>query len=92
VFKCVKYHINRSEEQATLKNSNYYIKARVTSEKNYLPNSPVSHDFTYYYQFTINGVVYKASSGASKDLAIGDSILVRYVKTNPNLNEPASHH
>ncbi|PWJ31713.1 hypothetical protein BC781_1231 [Sediminitomix flava] len=61
------------------------IKAIIVNEKNYFGNSPVSHEFSYSYQFIVNNKKFRSNSRDS-DLNIGDSICVEYSKTYPNFN------
>ena len=66
------------------------IKAVIINEKNYFGNSPVSHEFAYSYFFKIGDMVYKGNSLESK-LKVGDTILVRYLASNPKMNEPVNY-
>ncbi|QNH60578.1 hypothetical protein [Hymenobacter sediminicola] len=61
--------------------------ARITNEKEFLGNSPVSHQFYYKYSFAVNSQTY---SGDSRDPGKqpGDTILIRYVVEKPEINEP----
>lgn len=57
-------------------------KAVIVNEENYLGNSPVSHTFSYSYEFIANGKIYREDSRNEK-LKIGDSVLVEYVNSFP---------
>ncbi len=48
-------------------------------------NSPVSHEYTYSYQFIVNGKAYTGNSHDSK-LRIGDSVEIEYAKSAPSHN------
>lgn len=56
-------------------------------DKNYLGNSPVSHEYTYSYQFNADGKLYTGDSNDPK-LVVGDTINVRYVIGWPSINDP----
>ena len=62
-------------------------KAVIIDEKNYLPNSDVSFDFTYSYCFVVDGKLYKENSH-NESLKVGDTILVEYAPSYPNFNRP----
>lgn len=66
------------------------VKAFIINEKNYFGNTPVSHEFSYSYSFKIDDKIYKGDSMESK-FNVGDSIIVRYLKSNPSLNESVSY-
>lgn len=68
-------------------NSKSIVKAIVVDERDYLPNSPVLHEFYYEYLFTVNRAVFKGST-KSHDYKPGDSIMVEYVIQNPQYNRP----
>lgn len=54
-------------------------------------HSPVSQEFSYSYLFEIGNKIYKGNSMESK-FNIGDTILVRYLKSNPSINEPVGYY
>ncbi|QKJ31239.1 hypothetical protein HQ865_16235 [Mucilaginibacter mali] len=81
---------NGSTADQLLASGSRSTKAVIIDEKNYLPNSPVSHSFFYYYQFMLNGKTYKGCSG-DHNLKPGDSILIKYAPANPDVNTPASY-
>jgi hypothetical protein len=58
----------------------------VIDEKNFTGHSPVKHQFFYSYQFLIKGKAYKGNTNNSK-FDVGDSVFVRYAKSNPSFNE-----
>ncbi len=63
------------------------IKAVIINHRNYEPNQPVKAEFTYSYQFEINGEKY---TGNSHDISlkVGDSIEVKYNQDHPSINKP----
>jgi hypothetical protein len=65
------------------------IKAVIIDDKKYLPNQPVKSEFTYSYQFTVNG---QRCTGNSHDttLMVGDSIDVKFNKNHPSINKPSN--
>jgi hypothetical protein len=79
--------IYRKVEERLLKKEGVEVTAIIIDEKNFFGNSPVSHDFSYSYSFTIDGKVYKGDSSDMK-FKVGDTIRVRYVKSFPTMNEP----
>lgn len=70
-----------------LGNSPKITKAVIINKKNYVPNHPVSHIFSYSYQFEVNEEKY---TGNAHDpaLQIGDSVEVEYNKEHPGINKP----
>jgi hypothetical protein len=64
-------------------------KAVLIDEKVYMGNSPVSHEHYLKYQFHVGTDVYKGNSMDPK-LKVGDTILIRFVKAMPSMNEPVS--
>ncbi|WP_243347613.1 hypothetical protein [Parabacteroides sp. FAFU027] len=69
-------------------NSADLIKAVIIDEENIIPNSHGVHpEYTYSYQFEINGKKYTGNSH-DKSLAIGDTINVRFFKPCPYFNKP----
>lgn len=67
------------------------IKAVIIDEKKFYGNSPVSQKFSYSYLFKIGDKVYKGNSMESK-FKIGDTILIRYLKSNPDVNESVDYY
>jgi len=61
-------------------------KAVIIDKKNFFGNSPVSRQFAYSYQFSVNGQHYEGNSRDS-DLRVGDSILIEYAPSNPDYNQ-----
>ena len=51
------------------------VKGVVINDRNYLGNSPVSHDFSYSYEFYVSGRSYKGDSHDPR-LKVGDSVNV----------------
>ncbi|HEX8660054.1 MAG TPA: hypothetical protein VF690_21095 [Hymenobacter sp.] len=75
-------------EQQKLENSaTTIVAARVTSERHYFGNSPVTQQFSYGYEFSVQSKLY---SGDTRDPALrpGNSIQVKYVTNNPDINSP----
>jgi flagellar basal body-associated protein FliL len=60
--------------------------AVVIDEKNYFGNSPVSHQFSYSFEFTVAGKKYTGNTGDS-NCQVGDIIRIKYVPANPTFNE-----
>ncbi|WP_126249203.1 hypothetical protein [Chitinophaga rhizosphaerae] len=67
-----------------------YTKGVIIDEKNYMGNSPVSHEFSYSYEFILNGKVYKNNSHNSKYL-VGDSVNIKYSRNWPGFNKIADN-
>lgn len=63
------------------------IKAVIIDKRNYLPNQPVKSEFSYSYQFEINGKQYTGNSH-NTGLKVRDSIEVEYNKEHPDINRP----
>jgi hypothetical protein len=61
-------------------------KAVIINKKNFFGNSPVSRQFAYSYQFSVQGQRYEGNSRDS-DLQVGDSILIEYAPSNPAYNQ-----
>jgi len=61
--------------------------AVIIDHRNYMPNQPVKAEFTYSYQFMVNGKKYRGNSHDTT-VKIGDSIEVEYNKEDPNINKP----
>lgn len=78
--------ISRGVKNHFLKSNSKTIKAVVINHRNYMGNSPVSHKFSYSYQFEVNGKSYTGDTHDSQ-LDIGDTILVRYASDYPIFNE-----
>lgn len=72
-----------------LKHDARQARAVIIDEKNYMGNSPVSHEGSYSYLFYVNGEAYKNDSKDPK-LQIGDSIDIEYVKYWPSLSRRIS--
>ncbi|MDP4268307.1 MAG: hypothetical protein Q8880_12860 [Bacteroidota bacterium] len=65
----------------------FHTKAIIIDERNYYPNQPVKHEFSYSYEFEVNGTKY---TGDSHDLSlkVGDTVEIKYNKTFPCFNKP----
>jgi len=79
--------ISRQVSAYRLKDSSKIVKAIIINKRNYLGNSPVSHEYSYSYKFEVNGKVYIGDSRNSKFKPL-DTILIKYVLENPSFNEP----
>ena len=62
-------------------------KAVIVNDKNYEPNSPVGAEFSYSYQFIVNGKAYEGNSHDQK-LKIGDTVEIQYNREYPSINKP----
>ncbi len=62
-------------------------KAVIIDHRNYMPNQPVKAEFSYSYQFIVNGKKY---TGNSHDVTVkvGDSVDIEYNEEHPNINRP----
>lgn len=83
--------INSTIKSHMLTEKSPEVKAVIINEKNFFGNSPVSQEFSYSYLFKIGNKIYKGNSMESK-FSIGDTILVRYLKSNPGINEPVGYY
>jgi len=82
------YKIRRNYIANHISQSNaIHIKAVIIDDRNYMGNQRVKPEFTYSYQFIVNGEKYK---GDSHDLTlkVGDTVEVEYDKKHPNINKP----
>jgi len=70
-----------------LKNNSQTTKAVIINEKNYEVNQPVKPEFSYSYQFEINGRKYFGNAH-DPSLRIGDTIEIEYVKDYPRMSKP----
>jgi hypothetical protein len=70
-----------------LEGSTVTIKAVVIDKKNYLGNSPVSHQFAYSYRFQVKGQLFEGNSH-DPALRVGDSLVVDYALDAPEHNRP----
>ena len=61
------------------------INAVIINEKNYWGNSPLSHTFSYSYEFHVNETYYRKDS-RNETLKVGDSVLIEYLPIYPNFN------
>jgi FtsP/CotA-like multicopper oxidase with cupredoxin domain len=62
-------------------------KAVIIDEKNFMGNQPVAPEFSYSYQFVVNGEKYTGNAHDT-NLKIGDTVEVEYNKDHPNINKP----
>ena len=70
-----------------LENNAQHIKAVIIDERNYMPNQPVKPEFSYSYQFVINGQKYTGNAH-DNSLKVGDTVVVKYNKDHPSFNKP----
>lgn len=78
--------IIKGELRAYLLKDNYIVtKGVIIDEKNYYGNDYVEFDFTYSYEFVVNGKIYTEDSHDDK-LKVGDSVLVKYVPSYPSFS------
>jgi hypothetical protein len=77
----------RQIQNYLLDSSGKITKAVIINKKNYFVNSPVSHEYSYSYAFTVGDKLYKGNSQNSR-YNIGDSIVVEYAKDYPSINRP----
>jgi hypothetical protein len=77
----------RALKDQLLKKNAQITKAVIIGEKNYYGNERVKPEFSYSYQFEVNGKKYTGNSH-NKTVSIGDSIEIEYVKGIPSLNKP----
>jgi hypothetical protein len=61
------------------------VRAVIVGEKNFWGNSPVSHTFSYSYEFVFEGVKYRADSH-NQNMKVGDSVLIEYSPLYPGFN------
>ena len=65
-----------------------HTKAIIINEENVYPNQRgINPEFSYSYQFEIDGKIYKGNSH-DKTLKIGDKIEVKYYRRCPYFNKP----
>ena len=60
--------------------------AVIISEKEYMRRSHMTGEFTYYYEFEVNGKLYKNPSYNQK-YKIGDSVKIVYALKYPFINK-----
>jgi hypothetical protein len=65
----------------------YHTKAIIIDERNYYPNQPVKHEFSYSYQFEVDKRKYTGNSHDAT-LKVGDTVEVKYSKISPYFNKP----
>jgi hypothetical protein len=71
-----------------LKKNAIYTKGVIIDDKNFAPNSPVKHTYSYSYEFIVGGRSY-VNNAHDPNLRIGDTVEVEYVKGWPSLNRAA---
>ena len=79
--------ISNTYTDYTLDNNAVLTKAIIIDDKNYMGNQPVKPEFSYSYQFIINGKSY-IGNAHDNSLLVGDTIEVQYDKNNPSMNRP----
>jgi hypothetical protein len=70
-----------------LRTNAVYTKGVIIDDRNYDPNSPVSHTYSYSYEFTVDGKSY-TNNAHDRSKKVGDTVEVEYVKGWPGLNRP----
>jgi hypothetical protein len=75
--RVIKDHLLKGHSQTT--------KAVIIDEKNYFGNQRVKPEFSYSYQFEVDGKKYTGNS-FNKTISIGDTLEIEYVKGMPSLN------
>lgn len=90
MFGYIFYKVGKRQlTEYLLKHDAQRSRAVIIDEKNYMGNSPVSHEGSYSYLFYSNGEAYKNDSKDPK-LQVGDSIDIEYVKYWPGLSRRIS--
>ena len=79
--------ISRAIENHLLEKETRVTKAVIINEKNYMGNQPVKAEFSYSYQFDINGKIYTGNAH-DNSLSVGDSIEVKYNISYPSVHRP----
>ncbi|MCI4443124.1 MAG: hypothetical protein JHC39_06405 [Lentimicrobium sp.] len=79
--------IRNSFTDSIIGNNPQTTKAIIINDKNYEPNSPVGLEFTYSYEFIVDGKSYRGNSH-DQTLKIGDTVEVQYNKEYPSINKP----
>ncbi len=62
-------------------------KAVIIDHSNYIPNQPVKAEFSYSYQFIVNGQGYIGNSHDTS-VKVGDTVEIEYNIEDPNINKP----
>ena len=70
-----------------LKTDAQHTKAVIIDELNYMGNQPVKPDFSYSYQFIVNGEKYTGNAHDAT-LKVGDTVEIEYNKDHPSINKP----
>ena len=78
----------RASESICLNLYGITSEAIIINERNYYPNSPVSHEFSYSYKFKVNDKSYYGDSHDS-DFTIGETVMIEYVPFYPDFNKIA---
>jgi hypothetical protein len=81
------FYAKRILADILVNNNAIHTKAVIIDEQNYYPNQHVHPEFSYSYEFEVNGHKYSGNSH-DKSLHIGDSVEVKYNKTFPAFNKP----
>ena len=74
-----------TNRQKQLEEKSITAQAVVIDKKNHFGNSPVSQEFSYSFEFVVNGKKYVGNTRDSK-CRVGDVITIKYVPTNPSFN------
>jgi hypothetical protein len=59
--------------------------AVIVDEVNYWGNSPVSHTFSYSYEYIVDENIYRVDS-RNENLKIGDSVIIEFVNFYPKFS------
>lgn len=79
--------ISRGVRNYLLENMSTRTKAVIIDEKKYMGNSPVAHEFSYFYVFQALGKTFKGAVG-KPGLQRGDTILIKYYTMWLSINTP----
>jgi len=74
--------IRNKIKKSLLDDNSIKAKAVIVDEENYFGNSPVSHDFSYSFEYIVEGEKYRKDSN-DRELKIGDSISIEYLPIYP---------
>lgn len=77
----------RTVTDHVLENNAQHTKAVIIDDRNYMGNQPVKPNFSYSYQFVINGQKYTGNAHDTA-LRVGDTVEVEYNKDHPSINKP----
>jgi hypothetical protein len=88
LFGYIGYKVFRREAtNHLLRRDAMYTRGVIIDVRNYVGNSPVSHEYSYSYEIVVGGKTYTGDSH-DPSLRVGDSLDVQYVKGSPWMNKP----